>query len=76
MVSCAWAAVAALDNSLHPQVNFNILIPTDLWKRRMSYLYLLGPWRNLGMSCIKKALMPCGKSLKHILFGINSLCAP
>lgn len=73
---CAWAAVAALGTSLQPHVHFNILIPMDLWRCRMSCLYLLGPWRNLGMSSVKKLLMSCGKSLKHIWFGIDSLCAP
>lgn len=63
-------------HSLQPQVHFNILLPMDLWRCRMSCLYLLDPWRNLGMSCIKKLLMPCGKSLKQILFGIDSLCTP
>lgn len=73
-VNCAWAAVAALGTSMHPQVHFNILLLVDLWRCRVSCLYLLGPWSDLGMNCIKKLLMPCGISETHFVWNQFFMC--
>lgn len=47
-VNCAWAAVAALGTSMHPQVHVNILLLTDLWTMQNELPLFTGSLEGFG----------------------------